>query len=80
MLRKGISQEIIESVLENIESDCEETNAKLLAEKKYRTILKRETDRRKVYEKLLRYLVSIGFSWELSKSVIEKVINHSILD
>ncbi|NLP28565.1 MAG: recombination regulator RecX [Clostridia bacterium] len=80
LLRKGISQEIIESVLENIESDCEETNAKLLAEKKYRTILKRETDRRKVYEKLLRYLVSKGFSWELSKSVIEKVINHSILD
>lgn len=80
LIKKGINQSVIESVTENLTSDCEEDSARVLAEKKYKVIIKREEDSRKVYEKLLRFLISKGFTWELSKSVIDKVMNYSIDD
>lgn len=80
LMKKGIDQSIIHSAIENLPSECEEDTARVLAEKKYRTLIKREVDRRKIYEKLLRFLVGKGYSWELSKSVTEKVINYSLVD
>ncbi|NLZ35781.1 Regulatory protein RecX [Clostridium sp. N3C] len=80
LLKKGVSHSVIESVTENLTSDSEEESARVLAEKKHKTIIKRERDKRKVYEKLIRFLVSKGFTWELSKSVINKLMNYSIED
>ncbi|NLM35584.1 MAG: recombination regulator RecX [Clostridiales bacterium] len=80
LLKRGINQSIVDSVTESLTSECEEDSARVLAEKKYKAIIKREVDRRKIYEKLLRFLVSKGYTWELSKSVIEKVIDYSLDD
>jgi len=73
--RKGISQELIDQLFE----DKEESNATDfskaldLAQRKMPRYAKID-DKRKVYEKLGRYLASKGFDWDTVKAVIDQVL------
>ncbi|TCO74819.1 recombination regulator RecX [Marinisporobacter balticus] len=71
LYRKGIDKELIENtIIEELDLKIEYENALSLAEKKMRTI--KDTDRKKVYEKLGRYLAYRGYDYD----IIKKVINH----
>ena len=66
--QKKINNEIIEKILgENIDEseEVEEAANRWLAKNK-------KVPKEKLYEKLSRYLVSRGFSWEIVKEVVEE--------
>ncbi|WP_139904316.1 recombination regulator RecX [Clostridium thermarum] len=78
LIKKGIDEEIIQEFTSKMDAGVEDDTAESLAAKKYQTIIKRETDKKKIYEKLLRFLVNKGFSWEIAKKAIEKVMEFQI--
>jgi regulatory protein len=70
--QKGISKELIDEFFESEESSTSDfTKALNLAEKKMVRLGKIE-DKRKVYEKLGRFLASKGFDWDTIKEVIDR--------
>jgi regulatory protein len=72
--QKGISKDLIDSFFENEESSTSDfTKALALAEKKMVRLVKLE-DKRKIYEKLGRFLASKGFDWDTIKEVIDQVL------
>ncbi|WP_163194355.1 recombination regulator RecX [Clostridium thermarum] len=78
LIKKGIDEEIIQEFTSKMEAGVEDDTAESLAAKKYQIIIKRETDKKKIYEKLLRFLVNKGFSWEIAKKAIGKVMEFQI--
>jgi regulatory protein len=78
LTKKGIEEEVVQEITSKIDTTAEGDTAELIAGKKYQSIIKRETDKRKIYEKLLRFLVGKGFSWEVSKTAINKVMEFQI--
>jgi len=48
-----------------------------LAEKKYRTLSKRESDPWKLSNKLISFLLSKGYDYEMAKSIVGKITNIS---
>jgi regulatory protein len=72
--QKGISKELIENFFEeNEDANTDSAKALKLAEKKMERYGKIE-DKRKVYEKLGRFLASKGFDWDTIKEVIDQVL------
>jgi regulatory protein len=72
--QKGISKDLIDSFFENEESSTSDfTKALALAEKKMVRLVKLE-DKRKIYEKLGRFLASKGFDWDTIKEVIDRIL------
>jgi regulatory protein len=72
--QKGISRELIDSFFEDEESSTSDfTKALNLAEKKMVRLGKIE-DRRRIYEKLGRFLASKGFDWDTIKEVIDRIL------
>ncbi len=69
---KGISDEIIEQVTENI-GESEEEMALVLARKKARSL---DLTEYKDKQKLFAYLQRRGYSFEIIKRVIEKINSH----
>lgn len=78
LIRKGIDKEIVEATLENIDNDIEEEIAYNLAFKKYKLLVNRENDKYKLNQKLFRFLLGKGYSFDLIKSVINKVTNEEM--
>lgn len=72
--RKGIHEEVIEECLRSFDSSIEENTALAMAEKKLKTLVKSEKDRRKIYRKLGEFLIRNGFSVEKVKDVVERVM------
>ncbi len=76
LIKRGISGEIISNVLnETFNPEQEEQAAKELVEKKYRQLIRKETDKRKLFQKLMMYLQSKGYDYELSSEMIKKILN-----
>ncbi|QXM05293.1 recombination regulator RecX [Crassaminicella indica] len=70
LYRKGIDMNLIENTIEQeIDEEKEYENALSLARKKLNTI--KDTDKRKVYQKLGRYLSYRGYEYDLIKKVIK---------
>lgn len=80
LIRKGISDDIIEEFLEDIESEDEKSAAIELAKKKYKSISRTETDRFKLWNKLCRYLVGRGYDYSVSKEVVNEVLDRDDID
>ncbi|MDP4088340.1 MAG: recombination regulator RecX [Bacillota bacterium] len=80
LIKKGVEDDIIEEIQDTISEVSEIEGAEILAGKKYSVLSKRERDNRKLYEKLLRFLVSRGYTWEVAKSAIKKVMEVEIED
>lgn len=70
--RKGIDRQLIENLLPK-DSEGDFAKAKKLAEKRISRYGKVE-DRRKVFEKMARYLASKGFDYDIIKEVIDQVL------
>ena len=73
LYKKGIDRNYIEEAISNIDDIAELDNAIYLAKKKYKTI--KDTDNRKIYQKLIQHLTYKGFSYDISKKAISSVMN-----
>jgi len=74
---KGIPKDIIESKFMELKEENEEIFLNSLmkaAEKKYKELVLRESDSRKIREKLYSYLVRKGFKWDEIKSCINNIL------
>lgn len=75
LYRKGISEEIIQEELSSIDEEDEKEVAYNLAFKKYNVISKRESDKYKLSQKLYRYILSKGYSYDIATYAIKKVLD-----
>lgn len=80
LLRKGVAPEIIEEQF-CCTDDCniaeaESEGAKKMALKKYKLIVKRETDKYKIKGKLLRFLIGRGYSYDLSYKTVDSIVKE----
>lgn len=80
LIRKGISSDIIDNVIEEIRDDDEKEVAFELAKKKYKSLLRSEKDRYKLWNKLCRYLVVRGYDYSISKDVTNQVLDMEDID
>lgn len=71
---KGISEEIIEEELSNLDMEREKENANILALKKYNILIKRENDKYKIKEKIIRFLISRGYNYEVAKDAVKEIL------
>jgi len=77
LFNKGISASIIDEVLKSFDSEEDQNEAALsLVKKKYENLKKRETDNRKLKQKLIAFLLSRGFEYEISVEVVSKIIKQ----
>lgn len=76
LYKKGINKSIIDSVLNNQDDELNYNNAIFLAKKKLKLLNDKNTDKRKLKEKLFSFLLSKGYDSEL----IMKVINNMNFD
>lgn len=75
MIKRGIASEIINEVLnETFSAEKEENSARELAEKKYRQLFRKETDNKKLFQKLIMYLQSKGYDFEMSSEVVKDIL------
>jgi regulatory protein len=74
LLKRGIEDKLIEEEISKIDCEEEENIAYGLAAKKYYILEKRETDNYKLSQKLYRFLISKGYSYDLSSRVIKKLL------
>lgn len=80
LIRKGISSDIIDNVIEEIRVDDEKEVAFELAKKKYKSLLRSEKDRYKLWNKLCRYLVGRGYDYSISKDVTNQILDMEDID
>ncbi|MGG7058557.1 recombination regulator RecX [Clostridium tertium] len=75
LIKKGITDNIIEEEISNIDREDEREGAYNLAIKKYNTIAKREDDKFKLSQKLYRFLLSKGYDYDTVSYVVKKITN-----
>ncbi|QQS34637.1 MAG: regulatory protein RecX [Ignavibacteriales bacterium] len=81
LLKRGVKIEIINEVLSAGDSDEENfANAKVLAEKKLKSLQTRESDPRKISMKVMNYLIGRGFGYELVKQVVSEITKSDDTD
>ncbi|SFU73658.1 regulatory protein [Clostridium sp. DSM 8431] len=76
LLRKGITSDVIEEIMSNMDDNKQMDTALELARKKYNSLLKTEKDKYKLWNKLLRYLVGRGYDYSMAKDVIKEVMDN----
>lgn len=73
---KGIDIKIINEVLSDYNLDnTEMQQVKELALKKYSGLQKKENDKRKLFQKLVTFLINRGYDFELSSKTVREIIN-----
>lgn len=75
LMKKGISKEIIEENLINIDKCKEKESALNVARKKYESIRKKESDKYKLSGKLYKFLISRGYGYEIVTDVVKKIMS-----
>lgn len=71
---KGVSDEIIKEELSKLDMEKEKENANILALKKYNILIKRESDKYKLKEKIIRFLISRGYNYEVAKDAVNEIL------
>jgi regulatory protein len=51
-----------------------------LAVKKYSILKKRETDEKKIFQKLISFLLSKGYDYDSASNTVKKIIKADIID
>ena len=74
--RKGVDDNIIECSLNSIDEEVELNNAKNTALKKYNLLKNKESDERKIYNKLSTYLLGKGYEYSLIKKVVSNILSN----
>lgn len=75
LIKKGISEDLIEEKLEKLNCDDEKNTAYILGKKKYYILIKREKDKLKLSQKLFRFLMGKGYNYEYTSEVVKRIIN-----
>lgn len=76
LIKRGISSQIINEVLnDTFNSEKEKQSALELAEKKYNQLIRKESDKRKLFQKLVMHLQSKGYDYELSSEIVRKILS-----
>lgn len=78
LINKGISETLIKEKLNSLDKDIEENTALKLAEKKYRILIKNESDIRKIYKKLGDYLVRNGYDLDVVQNTLNSIVKEEI--
>jgi regulatory protein len=80
LMKKGISSEIIAVILEEkFPGSAEELdNASHLAKKKYNLLKNRNMEKQKLVQRLYAFLISKGYSYDISRQAIDKLFNLSL--
>jgi regulatory protein len=77
LFSKGVSGSIIDEAIQAFDSEENQNETALtLANKKYKSLIKRETDNRKIKQKIISFLLSRGFDYEISAEVVNKIIQQ----
>ena len=77
LFSKGVSGSIIDEAIQAFDSEEDQNETALtLANKKYNSLIKRETDNRKIKQKIISFLLSRGFDYEISAEVVSKIIKQ----
>ena len=75
LMKRGVSNEIISDVIsEKFQDGNDLQNAVDLAEKKYKLLALRSLEQNKIKEKLISFLFSKGYEYEIIKEAVEKLI------
>jgi len=77
LYRKGIPEETIREKLDLIDDDGAEETAYSLASKKYIRMAAAEDDKRKLYKKLGDFLLRKGYSYDITRKVLDRIFNES---
>ena len=81
MINKGINYKIIDEVLSKNNLDkLEAEQIKDLALKKYSLVKKREKDQKKMMQKLISFLISKGYSYELATEAVRQITKSDFID
>jgi len=81
LIKKGISRELISQVVEEKFPEGNKLNdAIILAEKKIKTLLHKNLEKRKLAERIYAYLSSRGYDYETSREAVEKVLDEILID
>jgi regulatory protein len=80
LMKKGIASAIIAAVLEEKfpAADEELDNASQLVKKKYNSLKNRDMEKQKLVKRLYAFLISKGYSYDISRQAIEKLFNLSL--
>lgn len=77
LFSKGISASIIDESLQGFDAEQDQnTTALELARKKFESLIKHETDNKKIKQKLISFLLSRGFEYEVSIEAVNKIIKQ----
>lgn len=79
LIQKGVSKEIIENELSNLNKENEKDTALNIAKKKLISIRKKENDNYKISGKLYRYLISKGYESDVIGDVVKEVMSSEEL-
>lgn len=74
LIQKGISKEIMNNELSNLDKENEKGIALDIAKKKLNIIKKKENDKYKISGKLYRYLISKGYESDIIKYVVKEIM------
>ena len=75
LIQKGISKDILEEELSNINDENEKNIALNIAKKKFNIIKKKENDNFKISGKLYRYLISKGYGYDITNEVVKEIMS-----
>jgi regulatory protein len=78
LYNKGIDKQSIDEAISDIDTDVEFENAMYLAKKRYDRVKKE--DKRKIYQKISQHLAYKGFSYDIIKRVLDKLLNSNDCD
>lgn len=79
LLNKGIKESIVIEKINAIDDEKERKVAYKLSEKKYKVIILKEKDKYKIYTKIWSYIISKGYSSNVSEWVINKLKSNEDL-
>ena len=77
LMRRGVNNEIISQVLsEKFPAGNDLNNAVELAQKKYLLLSKRNLEQKKIKEKIISFLFSKGYDYEVIKEAVEQIVEN----
>ncbi|MDT3696533.1 MAG: regulatory protein RecX [Ignavibacterium sp.] len=81
LISRGINHKIIDQVLSASRlKELESQQINELAVKKYSILKKRETDEKKIFQKLISFLLSKGYDYDSASNTVKKIIKADIID
>jgi regulatory protein len=78
LIKRGISQKQIGTIINEQPKETEYDNALKLANKKYEQLLKRISEPNELRDKLSTFLFSKGFDYDLIKEVCDNIIKNNL--